>query len=248
MNNLYTIVLCEGESDAILIGFYLQNILNWSYYIPRKMDKNLPKLGEANLYFYRNKRITDDNWIIVCPCNGVDSFPQVLQSIKENNDMQLIFNKIIIISDNDDKFSIEKINKYLSNFVGTDLFLRPTEIFSFNVSDAYQSNINAQIMFLLWPNDRYGAMESFIVDIIKDGYDEKEKLVSSIDLFIENIDHNNFLGQRREQVKAELSILLAVLFPEKIFESIRDYLETLDWSRYEQYKLFLSSINQIILE
>ena len=84
--------------------------------------------------------------------------------------------------------------------------------------------------------------------IIKDGYDEKEKLVNSIDLFIENIDHNNFLGQRREQVKAELSILLAVLFPEKIFESIRDYLETLDWSRYEQYKLFLSSINQIILE
>ena len=43
MNNLYTIVLCEGESDAILIGFYLQNILNWSYYRPRKMDKNLPK-------------------------------------------------------------------------------------------------------------------------------------------------------------------------------------------------------------
>lgn len=43
MNNLYTIVLCEGESDAILIGFYLQNILNWSYYRPRKMDMTKKK-------------------------------------------------------------------------------------------------------------------------------------------------------------------------------------------------------------
>ena len=83
MNNLYTIVLCEGESDAILIGFYLQNILNWSYYRPRKMDKNLPKLGEANLHFYRNKRITDDNWIIVCPVMVLIHFHKFSSQLKK---------------------------------------------------------------------------------------------------------------------------------------------------------------------
>ena len=54
---MYAIILCEGETDAILISYYLINTLGYGYI--KRLPNNMPKLDD--LVCFKNSHLMFKN-------------------------------------------------------------------------------------------------------------------------------------------------------------------------------------------
>ena len=73
-------ILCEGETDATLLGLYLEKTTLWKF---NKGRKPKPELNIPNTVPFSNKKafyyIQDNNPLIICSVGGKDNFGKFFQ-------------------------------------------------------------------------------------------------------------------------------------------------------------------------
>lgn len=222
------LLLCEGETDQILIGYYLQVMCGWIY---RKGNAN-DLFPDKNINWYEKSGDT-----LGILSNGGDNFSKSLKYLFKSELLDAKIAKIIVIGDNDDNKKEEFIknticdctNEILKNGVKLE-----------NASTWGIANINTafgiekiNIAYMLLPADEEGALETFMLNALSENDIEKANVVAQVKEFVKNIKSNVFLKKRREKVKAELGVSIAVFSPDKVFKTMNELLEEVHWEKYD---------------
>ncbi len=231
---MYDIILCEGETDAILISYYLKNLMSFQYI--NSTPKKVPKLNNVNnqIQWYKGNR---NQYLAICPIGGSDfchAMNEIVHYNKSANDTE-IFCKIALVMDHDDDSTENVID-----LIGQNLcFKEPFKAGiwkSFIYNNSFKAEIKSEIVCILQPDDEYGALETFVLKMLSQNDLENENVVKQVKKFIADFSSKKYLKHRRDKTKAELSVSLSVICPSKTFTTINEFLSKIAWEKYNGFK------------
>lgn len=106
---MYSVILCEGITDQILISYYLENTMGYRYINANKCKKLL----SVNIEGLKGNWYKDnyDNALLMIAVNGSDFSLALKRLFNYNSNVSKneMFRRICVITDNDDKNSAKRI-------------------------------------------------------------------------------------------------------------------------------------------
>jgi hypothetical protein len=237
-NRKYKIILCEGETDQILIGSYLEKIGKWTYF----KGKNLPFHKESINWFTNSEEDFLGIWQV-----GGNNFTIPLKEVLDLAHLESSIQKLAIITDHDDNDAetvrpsklLSVIGKELNTEAAVDLqWIGQWKSLTFQ--DSFKAYSVIELCYILVPLNMQGALETFMLESLAEQAPEKEGIICQARDFINNIKSNVYLTKRREKVKAQLGVSLSVFSPDRIFTTMDELLKSVNWAEFqtahEQFK------------
>ena len=206
MNKL---ILCEGETDAILLSYYLRKVAGWEFC--RKGPKNLEirkRNGNESINWYRK----EEDYLLICGVGGKDNFGNFFDTrIKMPLVTVNAFEKIAIVTDRDDRM-VDEISQLL--LVSMDEFFTDIQdrVWSSNsYQDAFGMEKTIELLLVVIPREHLGALETVMLDAIsEDPYDKN--IVDKAGVFVQQMrtEAGKYIWSDRLQLKAHLGITWAI--------------------------------------
>ncbi len=246
--NLHSLILCEGKTDAIIIGYLMIGYYSWKHV--NNLDKAIPKtikVSDSQSFEWFQK---DSNYAAVCGVGGKSCFTSFLnerigpfQTAQAYNES---FSKILIIRDRDNE-EIKDIQDSLS--ISTDKFslkfVKNTWIDNPCI-DGFDRNYIVKTCLNIIPQDKEGALENVILDSISEVEEDKKIVDSCIDFVEENKEKaKKYLSRKRLVEKAKVGVTFAMMSPEKVFYFIDEILKSIDWSKRKTIVQAFSELKNI---
>ena len=227
-----SVILCEGGTDAVLLGYYLIKVLGWEF--SRKAPEHLDiKTSETNQTINWYKRGSDR--LLICGVGGKDNmssfFADKIYSPMIKWDA---FSKIVLILDRDDK-SIEAIEAHASHLfkpivtkMKNDRWIEDRYVNTFDVQKTVAS------LLIAIPADQQGALETLMLEAIsEDPYDAA--IVEGAGDFVDRMQNraSRYIPNNRMKLKAHLGVTWAVQYPEKVFSLMDEQIKSVSWEKSE---------------
>ena len=233
-----SIILCEGSTDFVLLQYYMQKVFRW------EDSKN-------STYHYKSQKSrllkSGKNSLTIAPSGGCSELPSELEDILEYNKNSTIsefFDKIVIITDNDDSNEQEKILESISARISyTDssiVKVKNNEWTEFDIQRKFSPlTVKCNILPLIIPFDENGAMETFLLNAISDSNEYDKSIIENTNLFVDDIaklknteSSETYLKHRRDRTKAKFDIYFSIRTPAEQFNKRRDILKGVPWEKY----------------
>ena len=238
MKQVKGIILCEGETDQVLISSYLGKVRGWTY----SRYKNSPFPDDPVEWFKNELGEVLGIWPV-----GGSSFSEPIKKILIRERYEPTVEAIVVVTDHDDS-SVE--NDRLNNMLdaintaiaveGSHEAICPNQWYRFKVPGDFCEG-EVRIGYLLVPLGEIGALETFMLDALSESSPEKERVIEQSRSFVQGFESDVYLRKRRERTKAELGVALAVFSPDKVFSTMKELIDSVDWSEFattdKQFKL-----------
>lgn len=254
------IVLCEGETDQILLNTYFGHRYGFKYV--RNASKSIPLNKNSWTYARSNGDLVQ-----ISSVGGKDNFTKTLEQILKRNSInttsEACFDYVAVMMDHDSDNEVQ------------DMIERFHQVFQ-----RYSQEIHSQyerwtcweqktefdeikpIYFLLIPipNDGEGALETFLLHALTEKR-ENTYLVQESNAFVAKLTEElhrqkleghkecvpeGVLASRRSQIKAPLAVYFGVVNPERTFTKFDDILNSIDWSTYESIQTGFKAFDDVI--
>ena len=234
------IILCEGDTDRDLLGYYIMRVTNWRY---KNNLKDPPfNLDEKASYiaWYKDKD-DEDNILGIWPIGG-NNFIPAIDKISKRLKFEGDVNKLVIITDHDDKAAEtdrkEEIYSEFTEKLGSGVSKNDDTVsgwteFSFN-GGLGPSKIN--VYYLLVPIEENGALETFMMNALAENDDDKAALIAEAKSFVQKVSKiagEKYLKGRRDKIKAELGAAISVLSPDKVFSTMNELISSVQWENFD---------------
>lgn len=230
-----SIILCEGRTDAVLVGKYLEANKQWKY---SRKDKQGLTLNKEDNNQIIDKYQRNEDWLYIWGVGGITRFKSPLQKIFTINqlDSTLGFNNIVVIVDNDDEENdmIQEISALL-RISG----LKGDEWNDIPYADRFGQRGIVKLMIMIIPFEKKGALETVLINGIAENDDES--IVDQCCNFVDNIKTTKCLRKRREVLKAKLSTIISIFYPDRAVDSLVEIIEGIYWSKS-------TSVNQVFIK
>ena len=224
-----TIILCEGKTDAVLLGYYIDKICRFTH-TNEKINKEITiDKKRSNEFFEWHTR--NKNCLAIWGVGGKDCFKLAIEEfynvLKKSSDT-LTYRQFIIVCDRD----IEKDNeiilsKYSKYFTQSSIILANNQLHKGEFLNSFGQSRSINTFALVIPQDKLGALENALLDSIKeDKYDRN--IVENGEKFVKEtrLVARKYISSDRLELKAKLSSVFAIMSPEKVFNFIDDMLKT----------------------
>lgn len=226
------IILCEGKTDAILLGYYLAKVANWKF--SRSAPSGLaikPHSANENIAWYKK----DSKILLLCAVGGKDNFASFFSrdlknAITKTDDT---FSHIVIVTDRDNREVEEIEHSIASEFSPFFNDIKNREWKPNQYIDTFGIEHSIDSLLLVIPNEQQGALETVMLSAIsEDPYDKN--IVEKCTAFVEEIrsEANRYISTDRLQLKANLSTVWAIQSPEKAFDFIDEQIRSVNWEEY----------------
>lgn len=245
---MYSVVLCEGITDQILISYYLEKTLGYRYINTDKYRKLLTvNIEGLKGNWYKDN---DDNALLMIAVNGSDFSLALKMLFKYNSNVTKneMFRKICVITDNDDKYAVKRITQIQSVVDGcTDakIVLQPVVWNNIEMKSGFGEVAEISILFLLQPEEGYGNIETFILDMLSEANREDKEVIIKAKEFIRSVTSKKYLVTRGDKNKGELAAFFAVVSPRRVFSKIDDLLKEIPWNKYTKYNEQYNELGKI---
>lgn len=227
------IILCEGETDATLLGLYLENICGWAYAKNPKLQIKLPKTNPIT----NEKSVTYSNGteeLIICAVGGKDKFGQFYNEYIHNivylsQDKEINF-RIALMTDADNRTCREieeDILRQLSPHISN---IKSAMWTSNTVENSFKTLSNVEFLLTIIPVTGQGALETVLMDSLAE-MNSGDTIVESSKIFVDALAPNEYLSADRLKLKAKLGVALSVFYPDKVFSQFDQQLKIVDWSK-----------------
>ncbi len=262
-----SIIICEGKTDAIFLSYYLEAIQGWQSV--KVMDKVYRKECEKSIKNGTEFKIKDNatqevNWYInknellcIRAAGGVDLISDTFKEVLEvnYNNYDEYFKKIAILADRDDEVAEKKLLNELSNCFNKEGITIShnywNEIKYFK--NSFGENRSFKLFTLLIPQEKEGAMETFLLNALSDKDRTDKKVIEQCNHFIENLDSNieelkkqKYLIERGERLKAKFATFFAIASPRRVFDSGDKILKSVKWEEFsyvnENFKIMVDGL------
>ena len=226
------IILCEGETDLILLGLYLERTCGWKYERKPKHPLKIPKANSGG-----NKKSEtyskESAELIICCVGGKDNFgdffktyisPLLFYSDKDESDF-----RIALVTDADSR-SVDEIKTDMLEQLSPTIHAMHNNEWTANSSlNSYEDPINIEFLLCIIPRTGSGALETVLMNSLAEMHDG-ETIVDESNQFIDNLPANVYLPSDRLKLKAKLGVALSVIYPDKVFSQFDNQLRIVDWS------------------
>ncbi len=241
MASNFSMILCEGKTDAILLSYLLIKNFEWEYI---KTSKELP-------HFEIVKNNEEFNWYqhsngSKCAIWGVGGFDNLIYKFKEVierniKDPNNIFGKIVSMFDCDkivdEGLDVkDKLKEWLDS-ANVNLIGECKDDDWFNVKyltlDSDPKELQSKILpIIIPPEKKEGNLEIFLLESLEKQGGEEEIIVSNAEEFIKTLTDKSitYLNSRRLPPKAQLGSVLSVFSPDWVFSELDRRLTLVDWS------------------
>ena len=213
MNKL---ILCEGETDAILLSYYLGAVSGWQF--SKKPPANIavkPDRFEQSVNWYEK----GEDRLLICSAGGKDNMgsffrDKIIRTITDAD----AFSRMAVVLDRDDKRtgSIEAHASSIFRPVVTSMrnncWTENQYINGFGVVQTLET------LLVVIPQEQQGALETVMLQAIsEDPYDAR--IVKQAGSFVKDMREtaSKYISSNRKELKAHLGVTWAVQYPEKVF-------------------------------
>lgn len=227
------LILCEGETDQALLSYYLGRVRGWKYI----RLKDMPFPTERICWYQDANNRVMGIWPVGC-----NDFLGVLSKVFEMEKIEHRVKKIAIVTDNDDNSTesvrIKQLFSGLNDMVMFNGFDDQMYKDANNkwISLEFESAFGKaliEVTYLLVPFDKHGALETFMLSALSENDEDKKMVISKIKKFIDNAAFEKYLRKRRQRIKAELGMSVAVFTPDKVFSEMDELIMSVDWERFD---------------
>lgn len=241
------IILCEGETDAVLLGLYLEKICGWVYEKKPKLQIKIPKTNPAgNEKAETYTKGTEE--LIICAVGGKDNFGrfynkyiQKIIYLSQNKETDF---RIALMTDADKRTYTEIETDILSQLSPHISNVENNKWISNVVENSFQTLASIDFLLTIIPEDGQGALETVLMDSLAEmtnGYG----IVENSKSFIDSLPDNEYLTADRLKLKAKLGVSLSVFYPDKVFSQFDEQLRIVDWSQSHTLAKCLSELIKI---
>lgn len=247
-----SIILCEGSDDLWFIAYYLHKTAKWTVCKdPKKYWK-----------YYRVSKIIDSQFVehytngtdcvTIWSVDGKDNFKLAISTIREKfiaNYPAFAPDAIVIIRDRDDDDENEilcKMQTWFSNKIV--LKNKVPSIFNDVVDDV---NVSITITPLIIPFDREGAIETLLMNAIRDSGEEGKAIVDGANNYIDRLLESKHIGikylcKNRLKLKARYSATIAVTNPDHSTELFKGMVMACPWEESDYVKRHFGIVAEAI--
>lgn len=247
MNN---VIICEGSTDYVLLQYYMRKAYQWS-------DDPSRQQGILKMDRQKSRNLVKGSDVLtVMSTGGCSRLSSGLKEVLNRNylsdpGLSDIYNKIVIITDRDETETetafIEQIDKVLNEYsIVYDKELENDCWISCEMHSQIGKVIRFDILLLIIPFEKNGAMETFLLDAIseKDSYD-KEIIDKCID-FVESIDfRKKYLTSRRYITKAKFDTYFSIRTPAEQFTERQKILKNVEWEKYTSIQTAFQKLGEL---
>ena len=226
------IILCEGETDAILLSYYLGKVAGWEY-CKKAPDGIAIKSNtfDQSVNWYKK----DDDRLLICSVGGKDKFAEFFRSTVMRPIVDAgAFSRIALVLDRDDK-EIQSIEAHASSvFKPVVTTMKNNEWIKNSYMDAYGIEQAIDALLVVIPTEHQGALETLMLDSIAENpYDEA--IVKRAGEFVDEMKTvaSRYINGRRKEIKAHLDVTWAIQYPEKVFKLINEQILSVKWENSE---------------
>ena len=243
------IVLCEGETDATLLGLYLEKTTLWQYNADRKpkLKINIPQTVPAS-----NKKsfnyIKGSEQLIICAVGGKDNFggffmQYVYPMIKAAHLEETNF-RIALMTDAD-KQSVNDVEKDILRQLSPYIINAQNNVWKDNIiSNDYNDKANVGFLLTVIPQEGSGALETVLLNALSEK-DNGQYIVEQSKKFIDSLGAVSYLSTDRLKLKSKFGVALSVFYPDKVFSQFDEQLQIVDWGNSKELAKCLSEIIKI---
>lgn len=236
-----TVIICEGESDAIVLSYYLEHQNGWHFSKtgPIGLTKITKNTTEKMNWYHKG----NNDYLLIWAVGG-NEFEGVLQKVLELNKINAnsVFENIIFITDNDTDAEVENrintLNNLILKFVEPKKMEKNIWLNDVKQNVSFDEVLSLKFLFMTLPEDGSGALETYLLDAIAENDKFDKYIVDQSRSFIDNLCANNdqygnkYLDTRRSGTKAKLSTFFSVVSPERTFVKINTLIESITWEKY----------------
>lgn len=226
------LILCEGNTDQILIGSYIEQTTNWIYV--QNLSNN--PFAEESINWYQNNTQIVGIWE-----NGGNDFENSLKKICQREIQEHEIENLLIITDHDDSKAeteaFDKIKGYLRDGLkcSDSDNIKLNEWSEINFEDPFKK-VSMNVGYMLVPLVEQGALETFMLNSLSESYDKSSEVVKQVDSFINNFKSEKYLTKRREKIKARLGVSLSIFNPDKSLKIMKEIISSVDWGKLDSCK------------
>lgn len=245
-----SIVLCEGSTDYVLLQYYMRTAHKWID--DTKKQKNIlrmPNQKSRNL-------IKNSDILTIMAVGGCSQFEKGLNMVLEKNQLSPpdnlnVYSKIIIVADRDEidteeKF-ILKLKKILEIYdVKYDFSLENNLWIKCSMKTKMGLLINFHILLLIIPFEEKGAMETFLLNAIKnkDSYDKD--IIEKCNNLVDGIDpQKKYLTSRRYITKAKFDTYFSIRTPVEQYVERQNILKNVKWEEYSNIQTAFKKLGEL---
>ena len=235
-----SVILCEGNTDFSLLQIYMREVHNWNEDKKYQEENEVVKIpNQKSRIFKRN-----DDYLTVMATGGCTRMTEGLgivldRIIQASPPFENAFNKIAIVTDNDDIDTVEEFisnieNKLTERNISFTDELKNKEWLECQVITNVGLPLSFQIIVLVIPYNHQGAMETFLLDAISanDSYDKV--LIDKCKAFVSDADpEERYLNRRSYKTKAEFSSYFCIRTPADAYTERNTLMKKdIKWSNY----------------
>lgn len=229
-----SLILCEGKTDAIIIGYLLMKSYGWNY--QRKLDKKIAETIKASKNESSEWYEKNGNYTAIVGVGGKDGFlkfiNEKLAAYQKHQRSDISFSKILVFRDHDDD-NVNDIERELSANT-LRLHFKANQWTYDECLDCYGVKYILKSCLNIVPKEEEGALEKVILRSIAESEDDKPIVEASTSFVDETKDKAiKYLPKKRLVEKAKVGVVFAMMSPEKVFCFIDEILESIDWTKYK---------------
>ena len=228
------IILCEGETDLILISYYLEKVKGWKYTgMPKGLTVNFSEQDNKAACNYQDSKKDE---LLICAVGGKDNFgnffnEHLKKPIMRTNAGETEY-RIALVTDRDD-CSVEEIEDSITEELSPIISNIENNVWKTNKVNAdLGTKVNIDFLLVVIPKENHGALETVLMKALsKDDYDTN--IVEKSKEFITDIQPHadRYIHENRLQIKAQLGVVFSVFNPEKTFSLFKERLVSVKWEK-----------------
>jgi len=259
-----SVIICEGNTDLLLIQYFLEKVYSWEYIEEKKRKEYDPGIinkikAGGNVKWLKHP---DGNILCILPAGGVTRIPEMLTKILDLNKLGTVkqFDRIAIITDRDEAntqqdFIVTLERKFTEFAVSFSSDIAHNEWNSASYINDIQDKGNIECLLLIILFEDTGAIETFLLDAlskkseIDDALQIDKCVIEQCRQFVNTIDcKDKYLRRRREQTKAKFDTVFAVMSPMDAFSERRTLLRSIPWEQYESIQNGFRKLSKLSAE
>lgn len=243
-------ILCEGESDGIVLSQYFHYRFGFSFVKGTKCANDTRRAFQ----YVKDKMNLTIQMVGGCT-NFCTALEDVLRVNHVNTDDENQFTHIAVIADHDSDREknnlLQNLNQVLEDL--NDWSRMPT-LQEGNWCQGIQNTdmvgrlVAVELLFLSIPLEENGALETLLLSALEKKAGS-EYLAQQSREFIDELMQNQvrlpkeYLASRAEQVKAPLAVFFAVAAPTRMYQKQQAVFDMIDWSSLEEMQRTLQAFD-----
>lgn len=233
-----SILICEGNTDFSLLQIYMREVHNWNE--DKKYQNQVVKIPNQKSRIFKR----DDDYLTIMATGGCTRIAEGLDLVLDRiiqapPPFDSAFNKIAIVTDNDEIDTLETFIKNLKTKlserkVSINGVLKNKEWESCQVTTSVGIPFDFQLIVIVIPHDHQGAMETFLLDAISDNDPYDKVLIEKCREFVSDSDpEERYLKHRSYKTKAEFSSYFCIRTPADAYQERNSLMKQgIKWIEY----------------